>query len=71
MFRPHPLLLFMTCHQIINKSNMTTAISGAGTRYIFEALEIIPRFLSGSGCSIISFLCRVFWIVVCPKNYDF
>ena len=50
---PHPLLVtgFVTC--------------GTGTAYPSRAPEFTSVF-SSSCCSVVSFLCNVWWIVACP-----
>jgi hypothetical protein len=58
----HRLSSFIvTYHRVCYKSNTTDATSGAGTAYSFGAHELL-----GSCCSIYSFLCCVWYIIMYP-----
>ena len=52
--------------RICNQINTTGATSGAGTAYPSGAPEFITGFQWGSCYSILSFMCNVLLIVVCP-----
>jgi len=58
---------FITFHRVCNVSNTTGATSGVGTAYPSTANEVTPV----SCCSIVSFLCSVLWVIVCPFWYFF
>jgi hypothetical protein len=55
----------ITCHRVCDKSNKTGATCGTGTAYPSRAPEFTSVF-SSSCCSVVSFLCNVWWIVACP-----
>ena len=57
---------FMTYHRVCNNRNTTGATCGAGTAYPSRAREFTRSICWGWCWLIISFLCNVLKIVVCP-----
>ena len=55
---------FLTYHWECNKSNTAGAASGAGTIYPSRAFDLTPSFQRGLLCSIYSFFCVVFCILL-------
>ena len=51
-------------NNVCKKSNTTDDTCGAGTAYS-RSIWVHLRFLMGSCCSIVSFLCSVFSVMVC------
>jgi hypothetical protein len=60
---------FMTYHRVCSKSDTYRVTCGWGHAYLSGAPEFTPSFTWGSCCSIFSFLCNIFWIVVCPFSF--
>ena len=56
----------VTYHWVCNKSNKMGGTYGAGTAYTSGTTEFTPGFQWGSCCSLISFLCSILQINVCP-----
>ena len=60
------LSLFLTYHWFCSNRNTTGVLCGAGTAYPSTAPEFTPGFKWDLCCSIVSFLCTVLYIILCP-----